>query len=416
MAGAEDCLFLNVYTPEQANPSSLLPVMVWFHGGGFYKGCGDYAHYGPDFLIEKNVVFVSMNFRVGVLGFLCANTPGNPGNAGLKDQVLALRWIQNNINYFRGDPNNVTIFGESAGAVSIHYLSLSPIARGLFHKAIIQSGSSLCSWAIQSDPVSYVFKLASSLGCGDTNVNNVLTFLRGAPLHDLLKAAWTVITEDDSKKYLPCAFLPVVEVKFEAIESIINDNPENIIASGQFTSIPLMAGYSSKESVLVFEKIACDPKRVFELISDFKYFIPSKLNVIEGSEEALAVAKSIEEFYFKGKEIGCETVHNVIDMISDFLFRYAIDLTVKLSAKHSDVPIYYYQFSYLGNLNRYKKSLMKLGVKGASHSEENDYIFRKQSLDEIELQPADTMVRQRLVQMWTNFAKFGSVRIYFPTA
>lgn len=407
MAGSEDCLYLNVYTPEQADPSSPLPVMVWVHGGGFYKGCGNYAHYGPDFIIEKNVVFVSINYRFAVLGFLCANTPGVPGNAGLKDQVLALRWIQNNIKCFGGDPNNVTIFGESAGAVSIHYLSLSPIARGLFHKAIIQSGSSLCSWAIQSDPLSYVFKLALSLGCDDKNINNVLTFLRSAPLYELLKTASTVISEEDSKKYLPCAFLPVVEDKFEGIESIINDNPEDIIEAGNITSIPLMAGYSSNESVFIFEKIACDPKRVFEFISDFKYFIPYKLNVPEGSKQALAAAKSIEEFYFKGKEIGCETVHEVIDMISDFLFRYAIDLTIKLSAKHSDAPVYYYQFSYLGNLNRYKKHLAKLGVKGAAHSEENDYIFRKQSLDEIELQPTDTMVRQRLIQMWTNFAIFG---------
>ena len=105
--------------------------------------------YGPDFLITEDVVVVTINYRLGVLGFLSLEDPSLdvPGNAGFKDQVLALKWVQNNISKFGGDPNNVTIFGESAGGAAIHLLVLSPMTKGLFHKAIAQSGCALNPWA-----------------------------------------------------------------------------------------------------------------------------------------------------------------------------------------------------------------------------------------------------------------------------
>ncbi|XP_033219251.1 juvenile hormone esterase-like [Belonocnema kinseyi] len=120
--------------------------MVWIHGGGFVFGSGNADLYGPDFLVRKEIVLVTINYRIDVLGFLNLGLETAPGNQGLKDQVMALKWVKDNISNFGGDPNNVTIFGESAGSASVHYLTQSALAKGLFHKAIAQSGTALNPW------------------------------------------------------------------------------------------------------------------------------------------------------------------------------------------------------------------------------------------------------------------------------
>ena len=140
----EDCLYLWVYTPSMANATYSLPVFVWIHGGAFEIGSGRFSDYGPDRLIKGNdIVVVSINYRLGLFGFLSLGTQDIPGNMGLLDQVMALKWIQKNIKNFGGDPNKVTIAGESAGSYSVLYHMLSPLSAGLFHRAIAQSGAPL---------------------------------------------------------------------------------------------------------------------------------------------------------------------------------------------------------------------------------------------------------------------------------
>ena len=140
----EDCLHLSIYTPK-INPNktdTLLPVLVWIHGGHFISGSGAYQYHGPErFMKDKDIVMVSINYRLGTLGFLSLGTPELPGNAGLWDQVEALRWIQTNIKYFGGDNKKVTIMGESAGSWSVMYQLLSPASAGLFQRVISQSGT-----------------------------------------------------------------------------------------------------------------------------------------------------------------------------------------------------------------------------------------------------------------------------------
>lgn len=138
--GEEDCLFLNVYSPD-LTPKEPLPVMVLIHGGGYKTGSGNVNHYGPDFLVQHGVIVVTLNYRLEALGFLCLDNEDVPGNAGLKDQVAVLRWVQKNIVNFVGDPNNVTVFGESAGSASIGYHLVSPMSKGLFKRAIFMSGT-----------------------------------------------------------------------------------------------------------------------------------------------------------------------------------------------------------------------------------------------------------------------------------
>ncbi|XP_011704228.1 PREDICTED: cholinesterase-like [Wasmannia auropunctata] len=131
--GDEDCLYLNVYTLDIVKKR---PVMVWIHGGGFSLGSGDASIYGPDYIVQKDVVLVTLNYRLGVLGFLNLYDKVATGNQGMKDVIMALQWVQKNISQFGGDPKNVTIFGESAGGAIVHFLTLSPLAKGATYNPI----------------------------------------------------------------------------------------------------------------------------------------------------------------------------------------------------------------------------------------------------------------------------------------
>lgn len=119
--------------------------MVWIHGGGFVGGSGNEESAGPEYLLKKDVILVTLNYRLDALGFLSLDTEDIPGNAGMKDQVAALRWVKKNIKNFGGDPDNITLFGGSAGAACVSYHLVSPMSKGLFNRAIMQSGT-ITSW------------------------------------------------------------------------------------------------------------------------------------------------------------------------------------------------------------------------------------------------------------------------------
>ena len=141
---SEDCLFLNIFAPDTAREGSKLPVLVYIHGGGFTGGCGHEKHFDGPAWPGKGIVGVTLNYRLGPLGFLVlpelAEEAGHTGNYGLYDQLAALQWIRANISAFGGDPDNITIMGQSAGAMSVQQHCLSPLTDGLFHKAVMSSG------------------------------------------------------------------------------------------------------------------------------------------------------------------------------------------------------------------------------------------------------------------------------------
>jgi len=154
----EDCLYLNVWAPAE-RPAAPMPVMVWIHGGGFVNGGSSPDVYDGSHFARRGLLFVSMNYRLGRFGFfahpaLTAESPDGPlGNYGFMDQIAALRWVQRNAAAFGGDPGNVTIFGESAGGGSVNALMISPLAKGLFHKAIVESGGGRAGGIIGIRPV-----------------------------------------------------------------------------------------------------------------------------------------------------------------------------------------------------------------------------------------------------------------------
>lgn len=226
---SEDCLQLNIWRPKKPGT---YPVMFWIYGGGFVQGSSYYPMYnGANVAAMKDVVIVSINYRIGLLGYLALeklakeDPNGSAGNYGMLDQIHALRWVKENIAAFGGDPNNITIFGHSAGGVSVCNLLASPPAAGLFHKAIIQSGA--CDMAIALDKgYKQGLELVDSMGCGG---ENMIDCLRKKPAAEFKEAriitAWPHI-DGYALKAMP-------------IESIKN---------GEYNKVPVMVGSTLKET------------------------------------------------------------------------------------------------------------------------------------------------------------------------
>ena len=190
--GQEDCLFLNVYIPAKIyndQSDKKYPVMFWIYGGGFAVGDATFFTYGPQPFMDKDVIIVTVNYRLGPFGFLSLGSEGAQGNNGLLDQNLALQWVQQNIGNFRGDQNMVTIFGESAGSLSVALHIVSPMSKGLFQRAILQSGVVLApSWHfIPSEEASfYGTSMANILNC--TSEEDYLECLQSKDPNEILQA------------------------------------------------------------------------------------------------------------------------------------------------------------------------------------------------------------------------------------
>ncbi|XP_013176488.1 PREDICTED: juvenile hormone esterase-like isoform X1 [Papilio xuthus] len=388
--GDENCLFLNVYTPRLEGPP--LPVMVFIHGGGFSFGSGNTSLYGPDYLVEKDVVVVTVNYRLGPLGFLCLHTPEVPGNAGLKDMAQALRWIRDNVQGFGGDPANLTVFGESAGGVATSLLTASPLTRNLVSKAVIQSGTALHSWAFQSDPLYNARQLARSLGCDAEDIDGILEFLSTTPVKDIVEAA-SQTTEEDFIQKGAITFAPVVEREFPGVEAALSESFIDLLTSGRVAQVPVMIGSTALEFT--------EQRRA----EDLQAFLPTALGLTRGGPEALAAEQRLHQLYLSGEErLGRA------QLLSDLLINVDTHRYVQYLVKATNRPIYYYRFEYVGELNISKKLFPKLEeeLKGALHADELGYLFNMELLRDVEPTPQDVKMRERMVRLWTNFAKVGN--------
>lgn len=237
--GEEDCLRLQIYAPRRPG-NDRLPVMVFIHGGAFTVGSGGWTTYDGSDLAGHDVVAVAINYRLGPLGFLALaeladevpadrTLAGTFGNAGLLDQIAALRWVRENIERFGGDPDNVTIYGESAGAMSVCSLLAAPLAHGLFHRALMQSGSCLAVGTAERGDASAI-ALAERLGCVGPNR---LSCLRALPLDAFMTGLRIKILGEDWQPHVDRVVLP--EVPLVALQA------------GRGANVPLLAGANRDE-------------------------------------------------------------------------------------------------------------------------------------------------------------------------
>ena len=236
---SEDCLFLNIFTPDTAKEGDKLPVLVYIHGGGFTGGCGHEKHFDEPQWPSKGVIGVTLNYRLGPLGFVCLpelkQEAGRTGNYGLYDQHTAIQWVKANIAAFGGDPENITIMGQSAGAMSVQQHALSPLSRGLFHKAVMSSGggvSKLMSAGSPEKNYDFWHAVMERTGCKD------LAAFRALPAEDLF-AAWK--TAKKEVKGGAMAISPVLDGE------LVVGAGADILKAGAHMQIPYMAGSTSED-------------------------------------------------------------------------------------------------------------------------------------------------------------------------
>uniref|UniRef100_A0A1B6EDH4 Carboxylic ester hydrolase n=1 Tax=Clastoptera arizonana TaxID=38151 RepID=A0A1B6EDH4_9HEMI len=398
LVGSEDCLYLNVYIPElPANKRSLKPVLFNIHGGGFALGSGGIQFNNPDYLIENDIVIVSPNYRLGALGFLSLQNDEISGNAGIKDQILALKWTQKNIKYFGGDPDNVTIMGISAGSASVEYILLSELSRGLFKQAICLSGSAHNPWAINMDPITFANKLANKIGyTGELqDVQALQDFFKSCSAKDIVNNQGNVLTEKEGKGI-----------------KLITKKPRDIYESGNFIQVPVIKTLTSNEGSLYYYMATNIDEELEKINENLDMLIPMNMNVSE--DKKFDVSKKIMQYYFQGLPISKSNMESFIDLVSDLTFSIGIDETTNSIMKHSDDPIFIYFNSY-----EYSKGMMKtiismihpdVEIKGAPHGAEMDLIFKAYfpGLPPNDPTPGDKRKIQTLTKLLTTFVKTGN--------
>lgn len=395
--GDEDCLYLNVYTPKlPTKDGTPLPVMVFFHGGGFLFGSGtDDSSHGPDYLIEKDVVLVSFNYRLGILGFLSLDRKEAGGNMGLKDQIQALRWIKENIKAFSGDPDNVTLFGTSAGGACIEYMLLTPLAKGLFHKVIIHSGSTLNPWTYIEDNKDLAFKIPALKGKKIEDIDELFEYLLNLPVKELITSSMAVLKSCKHKGGFHFGFVPTLE-KPGDWEPVFNKLTYKLLSQGEFTKVPIIMGYCSKEGLLM---LTSTPDVVEELVQHKKMVphFPFHIDELEKNN----VESKLKSIYLEGN-VSKQPDEFAIDFLGDVAFFGGIYVAAKLISSNNP-NLYFYEFSYDGGLNYLKKKL-NINRNGVCHGDDMGYLIKSSIMSE-HISETDKMVRSRMVEMWTNFAK-----------
>ncbi|CAG4966483.1 unnamed protein product [Parnassius apollo] len=394
--GSEDCLKINVYVPTMAKRP--LPVMVFIHGGAFILGGGGKFLYGPDFIVQKEVILVTFNYRIGALGFLCLRIKEAPGNAGLKDQIAALRWVKKNIAAFGGDPNNITLFGESAGATSASLLLVSDVTKGLFNRAIIQSGSSLSNWAINRNPVWVASLLAKSLGHNTEDPLEIYKLFSQMTVNELVSAK----TRKPLTKYFDTQLLhlPCVEKTIPGEEYVINDLPYYLMEK-KSESVPVIFGSNSKEG---FFLISGDTDESLEERNG-RYLFASDLR-FKSEEEATAEAEKIQKFYFGEEKLNMKQLMNLSELYTHLYFEIPALLETDVLRKNTNATIFNYYFDYSGNRNFMKKRTGYSDESGACHGDDLFYLFNTMLLP-FRIDNKDNEFIDKITTLWTNFAKYG---------
>ncbi|XP_028169801.1 esterase FE4-like [Ostrinia furnacalis] len=396
VVGSEDCLKINVYVPTQAKKP--LPVMVYIHGGAFILGSGGKLLYAPDYLVNKDVIVVTFNYRLGALGFVCLGIKEAPGNAGLKDQIAALRWVKKNIAAFGGDPDNVTLFGESAGGTSTSVLLASETTVGLFNRVIIQSGSSTSNWSVNRKPIWVASLLAKVIGHDTEDPHEIYKVLSKLPYKELvsLKPIKPLgMFFDTLLLHLPC-----VEKSLPGEEAVLTDLPYNLLKHKP-KNIPVIYGSNSKEGLFL---TSAENDTTLEE-RNRRYLFASDLE-FHNEHEALATAARVRNFYFGEERVSHKNIKSLAKIYTDLYFEFPAAIESDLLVKHSNATVYNYFFDYSGKRNVLKQRMGYGNESGACHADDLFYLF-KPRIWPFSVNEEDGKMIEWMTGMWTNFAKYG---------
>ncbi|XP_065781551.1 cocaine esterase isoform X1 [Muntiacus reevesi] len=376
---SEDCLYLNIHTPAHSHEGSNLPVMVWIHGGGLVLGMAS-MYDGSAMAAFEDVVVVVIQYRLGLLGFFSTGDKHATGNWGYLDQVAALRWVQQNIAYFGGDPGRVTIFGESAGGISVSLHVMSPMSQGLFHGAIMESGVALLPGftASSSDKVSKM--VANLSACGQVDSEALVDCLRHKNEEEIL----------DINK--PFKIIPgLVDGVF------LPKYPQELLASADFRPVPSIIGVNNDEYswIIPLTVNSSDTRREM-----------SRESMRDALKELSAMTTMPPEFgdllmeEYIGDSEDPQTLQNQFhEMMEDYIF---VIPALQVAIFHrSHAPVYFYEFQHQSS---FFKNVRPSYVK-ADHGDEVHFLFRN---EQIQLTEEEELLSRRMIKYWANFARNGN--------
>ncbi|KAK9872877.1 hypothetical protein WA026_020229 [Henosepilachna vigintioctopunctata] len=419
--GSEDCLYLNVYTPNLDFKKKPIPVMVFIHWGGFFAGYSGSEYLGPEYFMDKDVVLVTFNYRLGVLGFFSTYDDSAPGNFGFKDQTLALKWVQKNIKNFGGDNTKVTIFGQSAGGASVHYHMISKNSEGLFQRAISESGTALALWAQPFDgkTVQLPQIQAKLVGCGHSvnNSSSMVDCLRQVDVESLIQSG-------DRFKFFSVdpltVYLPAIEKKTANNPNpFITKHPIEYIKFGNFSRVPWIVGIVSDEGLLRASALWSQSYVWKNLNKKFDILMP-KMMMLSNSAPNHKIPplwEKIKSFYFKESDdenpAKYKTMRGLIDLYTDRAFHYSTYQSTLLHSVQGHNPIWFYKFNYRG---QYTYKTLFSGVNettssyphSASHCDDLLYLFKSKALFADLNKENDQEMIDHMINLWTDFATYGN--------
>ncbi|KAI6049969.1 bile salt-activated lipase isoform X1 [Marmota monax] len=400
--GDEDCLYLNIWVPQgKKQVSQDLPVMIWIYGGAFLMGAGhganflnNYLYDGQEIATRGNVIVVTFNYRVGPLGFLSTGDANLPGNYGLRDQHMAIAWVKRNIAAFGGDPNNITIFGESAGGASVSLQTLSPYNKGLIRRAISQSGVALSPWAIQKDPLFWAKKVAKKVGCPLDDTARLARCLKITDPHALTMAYKVPLADLEYPVLHYLAFIPVIDGDF------IPDDPVNLFANAADTDF--LAGTNNMDGHLFAGMdLPAINKNNQDITEEDFYRLVSGLTVTKGLRGAQATFDIYTESWAQDPS-QVTRKKTVVDLETDILFLMPTEIALaQHRAKAKSAHTYFYLFSHPSRMPVYPKWV------GADHADDLQYVFGKPFATPLGYRLQDRTVSKAMIAYWTNFARSG---------
>jgi para-nitrobenzyl esterase len=378
---SEDCLYLNVWTPAKS-PQERLPVMVWIHGGGFGAGATAEPLYSGEHFAQRGVVYVSIGYRIGVFGFmahpeLSAETKQGTfgrasGNWGLLDQIAGLQWVQRNIAAFGGDPRRVTIFGESAGGIAVSMLAASPLAKGLFHGVISQSGGSFGPTRTPSQPGENIPHLPDAERAG-----RALGEKLGAPSIAQMRAV-------DAKKVMSTA--PGIQgIAWPVLDGyVIPDDQYTLYSAGKYNATPVLIGINSDEGAS-FGRLMGSESFETQVRRRYGPFADKVLKAYPAADEAAAKQAAR-------------------DLMRDVTFGWHTWTWARLQNRTKGGAAFVY---YFDQRPPFPPNLPFSDAKGAPHAAELPYVFQHLDQQNFPWTEADRALSETMIKYWVNFAKRG---------
>ncbi|KAM5293388.1 neuroligin-1 isoform 4-T4 [Ctenodactylus gundi] len=392
---SEDCLYLNIYVPTEddiRDSGGPKPVMVYIHGGSYMEGTGN-LYDGSVLASYGNVIVITVNYRLGVLGFLSTGDQAAKGNYGLLDLIQALRWTSENIGFFGGDPLRITVFGSGAGGSCVNLLTLSHYSEGLFQRAIAQSGTALSSWAVSFQPAKYARMLATKVGCNVSDTVELVECLQKKPYKEL-------VDQDIQPARYHIAFGPVID------GDVIPDDPQILMEQGEFLNYDIMLGVNQGEGLKFVENIVDSDDGISA--SDFDFAVSNFVDNLYGYPEGKDVLRETIKFMYTDWADRHNPETRRKTLLALFTDHQWVAPAVATADLHSNFgsPTYFYAFYHHCQTDQVP------AWADAAHGDEVPYVLGIPMIGPTELFPCnfsknDVMLSAVVMTYWTNFAKTG---------